>query len=211
MAKRNMNACIPVIFRSYRVDVDPSLDCTVKKALHATMAHPDLFKSIDIEDTQTSLKRSFVGGDVGCSNPIPHVLAEVKRLYPDRHVACILSIGAGHARTIQVPDPSLLQKIFRTQDVIVMKQMATDSERVAEETKIRFKAMESVYFRFNVDQGMQTMLPGSWEQLGDILENTRCYLQLTGVKKTMRQAIRSIVGRRASVRTELIGQCVIIG
>ncbi|KDN44413.1 hypothetical protein RSAG8_05460, partial [Rhizoctonia solani AG-8 WAC10335] len=32
MAKKNMNACIPVMFRSYRVDADPSPDCTIREA-----------------------------------------------------------------------------------------------------------------------------------------------------------------------------------
>ncbi|ELU38452.1 Patatin domain-containing protein [Rhizoctonia solani AG-1 IA] len=54
------------------------------------------------------------------------------KLYPDRHVACILSIGAGHAQKIQVSNPGLLRKVFHTQDVVAMRQMATDSERVAE-------------------------------------------------------------------------------
>ncbi|KAJ1304319.1 hypothetical protein OPQ81_005479 [Rhizoctonia solani] len=202
MAKKNMNACLPVLLRSYRVDVDPSPDCTIRDALHATMAHPDLFKSIDIGEL--GLKRSFVGGEIGCSNPIVHVLSEVKRLYPDRHVACILSVGAGHARTIQVPDPSPLQRIFRTRDVVVMKQMVTDGERVAEEMEARFKATSEVYFRFNVDQGMQSMLPGCWEQLAEVSEHTKCYLHKPTIERNIEQAIQSIGGRRATIETKFI-------
>ncbi|KAF8706020.1 Patatin-like phospholipase, partial [Rhizoctonia solani] len=204
MGKINMNACIPVMFRSYQVHADPSPDCTIKEALRATMAHPDLFKSVEIKDPKTSLKQSFVGGEIGCNNPIAHVLAEVKRLYPGRHVACILSIGAGHTRTIQVSNPSLLRKVFRTQDVVTMKQMATDSERVAEEMKVRFKTKDRVYFRFNVDQGMQSMLPGSWEQLNDISQYVRLYLEKPEVGNAMDHAIRSIAKRPISIETELI-------
>ncbi|GAB1521549.1 hypothetical protein RhiTH_004646 [Rhizoctonia solani] len=49
------------------------------------------------------------------------------KILEHRHVACILSIGAGRARKIQVSNPGLLRK-----DVVAMRQMATDSERVAE-------------------------------------------------------------------------------
>ncbi|CAE6388418.1 unnamed protein product [Rhizoctonia solani] len=160
MARHNLNASLPVLFRSYTVSSNPSPDCTIHEALCATMAHPDLFKSIDI--VESSVSQSFVGGELGCSNPLAHVLAEVKRLCSDRQVACIISIGAGHSRTIQVPSPSRWYT-YRTQDLVVMKDMATDSERVAEEMMLRFQNTSGVYFRFSVDQGVQNMDDGSWE------------------------------------------------
>ncbi|CAE6459243.1 unnamed protein product [Rhizoctonia solani] len=164
MARHNMNAGMPVLFRSYTVSTNPGPDCTISEALQATMAYPDLFESIDIVDS--SVPQSFVGGELGCSNPLAHVLSEVSRVFPDRQVACIVSIGAGHTRTIQVP---ILSRWQRTQDVIVMKDMATDSERVAEEMALRFEGVRGVYFRFNVDQGMQGMKDGSWERMKDVV------------------------------------------
>ncbi|KAG8746498.1 hypothetical protein FRC11_012690, partial [Ceratobasidium sp. 423] len=62
------------MFRSYKAASNPGPDCTMWEALYATMAHPDLFKSIDIEDS--GVRQSFVGGELGCSNPIAHVPAE---------------------------------------------------------------------------------------------------------------------------------------
>ncbi|KEP54088.1 patatin-like phospholipase, partial [Rhizoctonia solani 123E] len=103
MSRHNLNAGLPVLFRSYTVTANRGPDSTIWEALYATMAHPDLFKSIQIVDS--SVSQSFVGGELGCSNPIAHALSEVKRVYPDRQVACIISIGAGHTRTIQVPTP----------------------------------------------------------------------------------------------------------
>ncbi|CAE6436949.1 unnamed protein product [Rhizoctonia solani] len=79
--KDNINAGIPVIFRSYQARANRAPDCAAWKAIYATMAHPDFFKSIDIADG--SLKYSFVGGELGNSNPLVHVLAEVRDLYPD--------------------------------------------------------------------------------------------------------------------------------
>ena len=123
MSGHNLNAGLPVIFRSYTVSVNPGPECAIWEAIYATMARPDLFKAIDI--VESSVSQSIVGGELGCSNPLAHVLTEIRRVYPDREVACITSIGAGHGRTIQVPSPS---RWYRTQDVIVMKDMATDSE-----------------------------------------------------------------------------------
>ncbi|CAE6541624.1 unnamed protein product [Rhizoctonia solani] len=196
MAQHNMNAGLPVLFRSYTVSTNPGPNCTIMEALHATMAHPDLFKSITILDC--SIPQSFVGGELGCSNPIAHVLSEVNRIYPEHTVATVISIGTGHARTIQVPN---LSRWLRTQDVMVMKDMATDSERVAEEMVARFEGTSDVYFRFNVDQGMQNIKHGSWEKLGEAVEHTKAYLQKGEVDRRLQAAVRTIAERRGTVST----------
>ncbi|CUA77728.1 Kinesin light chain 1 [Rhizoctonia solani] len=196
MAQHNMNAGLPVLFRSYTVVANPGPDCTISEALHATMAHPDLFKSIEI--LVSSISQSFVGGELGCNNPIAHVLSEADRIYPEHTVASVVSIGAGHAHTIQVPEPS---RWLRTQDVIVMKDMATDSERVAEEMVARFEGTSDVYFRFNVDQGLQDMKHGSWERLGEAMQHTKAYLQKGEVKQRLQVAVRKTVERRGTVST----------
>ncbi|CUA74730.1 Kinesin light chain 1 [Rhizoctonia solani] len=202
MAKHNLNASLPVMFRSYAVSTNPGPNCTIREALHATMAHPELFKSIDIIDS--SVLQSFVGGELGCSNPLMHVLIEVSRLYPGRQVGSIISIGAGHTRTIQVPSPSWWS---RTQDVLVMKDMAMDSERVAEEMAGRFQDTNNVYFRFNVDQGMQNMKDGSWERLGEATQHAKAYLQKNRTGKSLEEAVHASTERRSAVSaTHAAGQ-----
>ncbi|CAE6415641.1 unnamed protein product [Rhizoctonia solani] len=196
MAKHNLNASLPVLFRSYSVATNPGPDCTIREALYATMAHPDLFKPIDIVDS--SVSQSFVGGEVGCSNPLAHVLSEVKRIYPNRQVACIISIGAGHARTIQIPAAS---RWHRTQDVIMMKDMARDSKRVAEEMMGRFEGTGAVYIRFNVDQGMQNMKDGSWERMGEAMQHTKAYLQKGETGHKLEEVVRASTERRGVVTT----------
>ncbi|CUA77736.1 Nephrocystin-3 [Homo sapiens] [Rhizoctonia solani] len=192
----NLNAGLPTLFRSYPAAVNPGPDCTIREALHTTIAHPDLFKSIDIVDL--SVSQSFVGGELGCSNPITHLLSELNRIYPGRQVASIISIGAGHARTIHVPEPSRWR---RTQDVMVMKDMATDSERVAEEMSSRFEGTSGVYFRFNVDQGMQDMKHGSWERLGEAMQHTKAYLQTSDTSRKLDSAVRASIRRCGTIST----------
>ncbi|CUA77298.1 Nephrocystin-3 [Xenopus laevis] [Rhizoctonia solani] len=196
MAQHNQNAGLPTLFRSYTVSANPDPDCTISEALHATIAHPDLFKSITILDS--SIPQSFVGGELGCSNPMAHVLSELNRIYPGRQIASIISIGAGHARTIQVPDPSRWR---RTQDVMVMKDMATNSERVAEEMSSRFEGTSGVYFRFNVDQGMQDMKHGSWERLGEAVQHTKAYLQKSNTSQKLDNAVHASIGRCGTIST----------
>ncbi|CUA74258.1 Kinesin light chain [Rhizoctonia solani] len=196
MAKHNLNAGLPVIFRSYPVTTNPGPNCAIWQVLRATIAHPELFKGIDIVDS--SVPQSFVGGDIGCSNPLAHVLSEVERVWPKRQVSCIVSIGAGHTRTIQMPKSSWWH---RTQDIIVMKDMATDSERVAEEMSLRFQITSGVYFRFNVDQGMQDMKSGSWEKLGEAVQHARSYLQKNETNQMLKEAVRVSTERHRAITT----------
>ncbi|EUC58762.1 calcium-independent phospholipase A2-gamma, partial [Rhizoctonia solani AG-3 Rhs1AP] len=84
MARHNLNTSLPVLFRLYTASSNPGPDCAIWEALCATMAHPDLFKSIDI--VESSVSQSFVGGELGCSNPLAHVLTEAKWLYSDPQV-----------------------------------------------------------------------------------------------------------------------------
>ncbi|CUA77372.1 Kinesin light chain [Rhizoctonia solani] len=196
MARHNLNAGLPVIFRSYPVTTNSGPNCTIREALRATLAHPDLFEGTEI--TYHSVSQSFVGGDIGCSNPLAHVLTEVERVWPTRKVTSIISLGAGHARTIQMLKPSSWQ---RTQDVIVMKDMATDSERVAEEMSVRFQGTSGVYFRFNVDQGVQDMEHGSWERLGEAMQHAKGYLQKNETNQMLEEAVRISTGRYSAVTT----------
>ncbi|CUA74452.1 Nephrocystin-3 [Mus musculus] [Rhizoctonia solani] len=203
MAKHNLNTGLPVIFRSCVVAANPCPHCTIREAIYATMAHPDLFKGIEIVSELGP--QSFIGGELGCSNPLAHVLSEIQRVYPGRQVACIISIGAGHARTIQIPGPSLRRMILGSQDVVVMKEMATDSERVAEEMAVRFRDVKNVYFRFNADQGMQNLKAGSWERRDEVVAHTSAYLQKSETNQKPGLAVRSSVERVETIPTGHIG------
>ncbi|KAH7345085.1 hypothetical protein B0J17DRAFT_27931 [Rhizoctonia solani] len=205
MSKHNMNATLPTMFRSYKVSANRGPDCTILDALYATMADPHLFK--DIEIGEGALRQSFIGGDLGCSNPMAHVLAEVKRVYPGRYVSCILSIGAGHVRTISIPDYSLPEQLFRTQDLVAMKSVATDSERVAEEMAIRFGETRGIYFRFNVDQLAQDTEVGDWERWKDAVAHTKTYLVKADTGRRMDELAQALKRQDNALETEsIVGQ-----
>jgi hypothetical protein len=164
VSEHSLNASTPYIFRSYQGPPNQLPDCTIWKALLATMAHPKLFKSIEIGD---SMRGSFVRGNLGCSNPIAHVLSEVGTLYPGRHVGSIINIGAGHTRAIHIPKPNPFQRILPTNVLVAMKKIATGSEH--EDMAMRFRDAASVYFPFSVDQGMQNVAMKQWQRLSEVV------------------------------------------
>jgi hypothetical protein len=203
MSKYNMNAGIPCIIRSYQAQTDRIGDCTIWEALRATTAHPDLFKSVDIGDQY--MRESFVDGSLGCSNPLVHILEEAKKLYPGQEVASILSIGAGHPRTIQIPKSSPFQRVLPVNAITAMKDIATDSERVAHEMAQRFSRTSDVYFRFSVDQGMQSVGIGEWERLPEVNAHTRAYMQQVQCDKTLNLAVNVIRTGKGVISTAQIG------
>ncbi|CAE6467838.1 unnamed protein product [Rhizoctonia solani] len=202
MSKHNMRAGIPIIFPSCQVAANAGPDCSIWQILCATMAHPEFFKSFDIGDPP--LARSFVDAGLGCNNPLAHLLAEVKTLHPQRYVASVTSIGTGHTRTIQIPNTSFLRHFLPIPAIVAMKAIATDTERVAEEMARRFRSMDGVYFRLNVDQGLQDVGMDGWEQLSEVMGHTSAYMKLVDVSQKIDRAAQSINSRKATVSTAQI-------
>ncbi|KAG8718742.1 hypothetical protein FRC09_012178 [Ceratobasidium sp. 395] len=199
MSEYNLNASIPRIFRSYRVPKNEMPNCPVWQALRASMAHPELFKSIKVGD-HSSVAEPLIGGDVACSNPTAHVLTEVSALYPEGHISSIICIGAGHARTIEIPKSNPLHRIMPTNVLIAMKNIATDSERVAQEMAERFQHMPTVYFRFSVDQGMQNVHLTQWQKQSKVVAHTRAYMHQAGATKLLDAAVEAVISKRKTLR-----------
>ncbi|QRV95357.1 nephrocystin-3 protein [Ceratobasidium sp. AG-Ba] len=202
MSAHTLTASTPRIFRSYQGPNNQMPNCPVWQVVRASMAHPELFKSVTIDDGV--VPELLVGGDVGCSNPTRHVLAELSALYPDRHVSSIICIGGGHTRTIQIPQPSLVHRFMPTNILIAMRDVATDCERVAEEMEAQFEGT-SVYWRLSVDQGMQGVRVGEWQKRSEVAAHTRAYMQKTEVTKRLQEAVTAIVERKAVVGVRYIG------
>ncbi|CAE6523258.1 unnamed protein product [Rhizoctonia solani] len=203
MSRLNMRAGIPTTFRSYHVAANAGPSCTIWETLCATMAHPDLFKSFSIGGPL--LNQSFVDAGLGCNNPLVHVLAEVKRLHPERYVASVTSIGTGHTRTIQIPNRTILDRLLPIAAIVAMKNIETDTERVAEEMARRFNSTKNVYFRLNVDKGMQSVGMDGWEQLSEVLEHTYAYMRLVDIDQRVDKVARVVHSRRPTVPTTQIG------
>ncbi|KAG8690041.1 hypothetical protein FRC09_012163, partial [Ceratobasidium sp. 395] len=200
MSEYNLNASTPRIFRSYRVPKNEMPNCPIWQALRASMAHPELFKSIRVGDN-SSIAESLIGGDVACSNPTAHVLTEVSALYPEGHISSIICIGAGHARTIEIPRSNPLHRVMPTNVLIAMKNVATDSERVAQEMAERFQHTPDVYFRLSVDQGMQNASLSQWQNHGEAVAHTRAYMHKAGTTRLLDEAVKAIIVKSKTLRT----------
>ncbi|QRV82813.1 kinesin light chain [Ceratobasidium sp. AG-Ba] len=201
-SKHNMNAGMPRIFRSYQVVANQMPDCALWEAVSASMAHPELFKAVEIGDAYT--RESFIDGGLGSTNPTAHVLIEAKALFPNRHLSALVCIGAGHSSTIEISEASWFRRLIRNTVLQATKRIAEDAEQMAQNIAMRFRSTPGVYFRFSVDQGMQRLASNSWEKLKMVTTHTRAYMHHTRTNLEINQAVRVIGARKGVVKMEHI-------
>ncbi|MCJ1316676.1 hypothetical protein MMC15_001997, partial [Xylographa vitiligo] len=132
------HAAGPTLFRSYNVTKNRQYNCTVWEAARATSAAPTFFKRIKIAPLGSEIEH--VGAGLGCNNPIKQVVAEAARVYGnDAQVACVVSIGTGQSGSVGLARPDVFEKWLPRNLIEVLKQIATDSGRIAEEMELKCK------------------------------------------------------------------------
>ena len=203
MPAANMTASIPRLFRTYRVPKNQSFDCTIREAARATTAAPTFFKGIDIGGP--AWKEPFIDGAFGRNNPIGQVFEEAELVFPSGRVACAICIGTGQAQTIAIPKPGLFQRILPSDVVNAIVKIATHCERTAEETERRFKPSPNIYFRLNVEQGMQNITLAQWDRLGEVATHTNQYLLKAEVDQKLEAAVKAIREQRGVIATTQLG------
>lgn len=188
----NLNANIPVLFRSY-----PSVDShtgslMVWEAGHAACATPGVFKPIIVGKGQ-----AYIDGGLGNNNPVKLVLSEAAKQYPGRMVALVVSIGTGHPETIQLSRASSI--------TATLMNMATDCEDKHNEMVEYFTEIDNLYFRFSVEQGLQATSTVQVSHSPGIEAHTHAYLLGTQITKRLSDAAAEIVKRSAKLPVQYLG------
>ena len=199
MPARNME--YPRRFRTYPVRALASANCEIWEAARATSAAPTFFKRIAISDGGGA-KEEFIDGGLGCNNPVIQVLEEARDVFGnDRAVGCLVSIGTGHPGTIGLARPDSFQKFLPTKLIDVVKKIATDCEKTANELGTRFRDHETFYYRFNVEHGAEGISLEEWEKMGELTEHTNAYLHKVAVSKAIDEIVNVLCGRKSTRQT----------
>ncbi|KAJ7438759.1 FabD/lysophospholipase-like protein [Mycena latifolia] len=181
-----MRGNIPVLFRTYDSPHERAATCTIWEAARATSAAPTFFKRIEIGPT--SRAEAFLDGGLGRNNPTGTLLEEAQLLFPNRRVACVLSIGTG-------------QRALPLDVIHAMVAIATDCETTNQDMLKRFVGDPGVYFRFNVEQGMQSIKLGQWERLGEVSSHTKQYMNEQSVSKKLGEVVNILKARIVVIPT----------
>jgi len=196
------NIRFPTLFRTYGVKSKESANCTIWEAVRATMAYPKLFADIEIPGI-AGIKERFTGGDILSKNPTRLLLKEAKSIYPECKDGLLLSIGSGHCGAV---------KHFGTSEALtelqhIFEHIATFCENVADEMAEQYSGTNNVYFRFNVQHGLEREKAPleEWFYDGEILTHTKAYLSDTEVSSKIDLVVQHLMkmNRNLNIYTNL--------
>ena len=132
----------------------------------------------------------YVDGGMGNNNPIRLLMEEQSHIWSrGRKIGCIVSIGTGMLKVKDVGNN--YKGLFES-----LAEIATDTEKVArefeEEVKYRHGDEQPIYFRFNVQHGLEDIGLEEWHEMGRTYGVTRKYLkrQWTQVERCVSQLHR---------------------
>ncbi|KAH0541722.1 hypothetical protein FGG08_003814 [Glutinoglossum americanum] len=193
VAAQNINRK-PRLFRSYQADKNEGYNCTIWEAGRATSAAPTFFKRIQIGPP--GLQEDFIDAGLGCNNPVKQLIAEAEHIFGDaRDVACIVSIGTGKPEVTGFRMPAFgLQRVLPIDLIKVLKNMATDSEATAAEMTQKYKYYPGVYYRLNVEQGLENVSLEEWQKLGEVKTHTLEYLNQVDISQNIDDIVAALIG-----------------
>ncbi|KAH8814644.1 hypothetical protein DL96DRAFT_1684909 [Flagelloscypha sp. PMI_526] len=181
-ANPNNNAS-PRLFRTYPSRQSTAPSCTVLDALLLSLADGHHLEPYPLGEPI----ELFSGSGHRFSNPVSRTLQEVQAVEGDgRLVSCIVSIGVGVPGPLLEGDPRAILR---------------DCEREAEELLRRCSGTEGLFFRVNVQEGLQD--PSC--NLSEVTTHTNQYLETIGTRNAL-DLLGENLHRRAGVLT--IGQTV---
>jgi len=194
-----MSANIPVLFRTYQSH-ETHLHCKIWEAARATSAAPTFFKCIEIGN-----KQPFVDGGLGRNNPSRVVMDEAEAIFGACEIGCLVSIGTGQAEIINIKKPGFFQQILPTDVIKVLQAISTDCAATHEEMLRLFRNSPNIYFRLNVEQGMQGIKLSDWEKLANVEAHTTTYLRKNEVNEKLTLVVNTIKFPKAQLMLEQLG------
>lgn len=185
-----LRAGTPTCIRTYPVSANQGPDCTIVEAVRATTATPGMFKRAIIREHGIDIP--YVGGGLECNNPTDIALRELSSVFPNRPLACLMSVGAGQLHSASIPHARIYDGFLPSRLTEVVQRVATDCERTHQDLAQRFEHTSNVYFRFSPDQGMQDIDQYNAARLSEVQTHTRQYLQDVSVNSRMQEAVKAI-------------------
>jgi patatin-like phospholipase/acyl hydrolase len=174
--------------RTYRTSTSLPFPATIWEAARATSAAPTFFLPITIG------KITYGDGGTGWNNPTNEAIAEAQKVWPNRSIGCVVSLGTGLEDPLQLNEDSeqlstvantLLhytsrKNAFKLAVAEYCAKCLTSCEIVHRQISEnpRRDILGGNYFRLNVAQGMSKIGLDEWEKLNDMITLTDSYMDL---------------------------------
>ena len=118
-------------------------------------------------------------------------------VFPTQPIGCLVSIGTGQAEVISIKPSGFFQQIMPTDVIDALKAISTDCEATHEDLLFLFANSPNIYFRINVEQGMQGIRLSEWEKMANVEAHTMQYLR----RKEMDEKLTSMINAIRSPKT----------
>jgi len=170
----------PAFFRSWE-SANPAfkLQTTIIEAARATSAAPTFFQSIDIVGDAGYLQ-SFIDGGVRVNNPVRCVLNEARTFSPTSEIDYILSLGTGARSAIRIgAEYNIFKRLLLTRIRLAraLIKITTNCDTIANEVSLEYANQPGVYYRLNVDRGLENVSLSEWTKMDDVWLRTVQYIQ----------------------------------
>ncbi|RFU32279.1 hypothetical protein B7463_g4070, partial [Scytalidium lignicola] len=168
----------PVLLRSYITwqATEENYDCFIWEVAKATSAAPLFF-----EPTKLRASRAvFVDGALHLNNPISEVINEAKSLWPGTDFKSIVSIGTGwiDPKGLELSQLKIHNVVKTCVDLAINSHK--EAQKFARDNRGKELSQAGVYFRFDVDRGIDTVALDQWQKLDDVDAFTEAYLTRSG-------------------------------
>jgi hypothetical protein len=127
------------MFRNYRSKTY-SYEPTLIEAISTSLATPERFPPVHLGSE--GLQEKVLSAIYAFSNPTEQAIAETYRLFPDKPISCLLSLGSGRRGVTSIDDSHHA----------INGRAAADT--LADDLSKRFDRL-GVYYRLSVDQGLE--------------------------------------------------------
>ncbi|KAH8797237.1 hypothetical protein DL96DRAFT_1788318 [Flagelloscypha sp. PMI_526] len=188
----NLNAGHVRALRNYRVRTSKSPRCSIREAIHVTLADGVRLPPVWIQDEQ------FINALSGFANPSYEIIKELPRVFPKRtKLACFVNVGAGHPVILSLTSGRSGEEknnLLRNPNVVGQHLAALCS------------GLGPCYFRLSVEKGAESSTLGFANGATQVVKSlTMAYLEETEVSKQIDMAVESLVNRCGLVDVERLG------
>lgn len=173
----------PTFFRSY--DTQPPFNaCKIWEIARATSAAYSYFESIEIGRDHIE----FMDAGFGHNNPCIELVRESKRIFPDRSIGCILSIGTGLGRATEASSMLTVGK--------ALVKMATSSKNVDRE--MQTGEYKDVYTRLDEDAGVSEIKMDNYRKMSALAGLTLNYIRKPATDLLIKSCVERILSSRTN-------------
>ncbi|KAF2018530.1 FabD/lysophospholipase-like protein [Aaosphaeria arxii CBS 175.79] len=183
----------PEILRSYKTSYEFPFSGKIWEAARATSAAPSFFAPITVDHV------TYGDGATGWNNPTTLVISEVRQIWPDRPIGCLVSLGTGEEDPNQLvtaeslPKKGLRKKLFsssmpkssfRLEVAKYCARCLTSCTRTHENVLNNLERDDLVdsYFRLNTP-GIGKIGLEEWRHIDDMIGLTVDYLNAPDMKR----------------------------